>query len=115
MDEDQKEIIKVQRLREFGHYKAAKYFNEGKKVFPTDTKRAEELFKTVVQMEPDNAYGLIYLLFTQEDNGYPLSQLITTCNRILSLPTKKQIHGLYGISQMMMMGYLKKADAMRIG
>jgi len=41
-----------------------------------------------------------------------MGKLLTTCNKLVEVADKKHIHGLGGISKDMMIGYLKKADAM---
>jgi hypothetical protein len=105
-------ITYTQRIREFSHYTAAKLFREGEKILEFDPKRAEELFSTVVQIEPDNPYGWIYLLFSLEDGGAPMSKLLITCNKLVEVADKKHIHGLGGISKDMMIEYIKKAEAM---
>jgi len=106
------DISHTQRVREFSHYTAARLFSEGEKIMEFDPKRAEELFITVVQIEPSNPYGWAYLLFAREDNGAPMGKLITTCNKFVETADKKPIHGLSGISKDMMVGYLLKAEKM---
>jgi hypothetical protein len=105
-------IAYTQRIREFSHYNAARLFLEGEKILEFDPKRAEELFTTVVQMEPGNPYGWAYLLFAREDNGSPMSKLLITCNKFVEAAGKKPIHGLNGISKDMMVEYLLKAEKM---
>jgi hypothetical protein len=112
MDKNHHDIMLVQRWRGFTHHTAAKLFDEGAKLFKTDPKRAESLFRTVVQIEPDNPYGWLYLLFTQEDTGQPLSALVTTCSKLISVAVKKPIHGLDGLSKQIMAGYLQHAEEM---
>jgi len=109
---DHSEVVYTQRIREFSHYTAAKLFMEGEKILQFDPNSAEKIFSKVVQIEPDNPYGWIYLLFSLEDNGSPMGKLLTTCNKLVEVADKKHIHGLGGISKDMMIGYLKKADAM---
>ena len=104
--------MRVQRLREFSHFTAAKLFLEGEKILEFDPKRAEELFSSVVQIEPNNPYGLIYLLFALEDSGSPMCKRVMTCNKLVEVADKKPIHGLSGISKSMMIEYIKKVEAM---
>jgi hypothetical protein len=54
----------------------------------------------------------MYLLMAREDAGCLLSKLIVTCSKLIDASTKKHIHGLDGLSQMMMRGYLKRAEEM---
>lgn len=110
--DDHHEVVRVQRLREFSHYTAAKLFSEGEKLLEFDPKRAEQIFASVVQMEPSNPYGWMYLLFALEDNGSPIIKLLTTCNKLVEVADKKPIHGLSGLSKDMMINYLKKAELM---
>ena len=110
--DDHHEIVRVQRLREFSHFTAAKLFSEGEKLLEFDPKRAEQLFISVVQMEPSNPYGWLYLLFALEDNGRSIIKLLTTCNKLVEVSDKKPIHGLSGLSKDMMVNYLKKAELM---
>lgn len=112
MDNDAREITRVQTQRQFSHYTAAKLFIEGWKILEMDPKRAEKFFETVVQIEPDNPHGWMYLLMTREDTGCLLSKLIMTCSKLIDVSTKKHIHGLDGLSKMMMKGYLKRAEEM---
>ena len=104
--------MRVQRLREFSHFTAAKLFLEGEKILEFDPKRAEEFFSSVVQIEPNNPYGWIYLLFSLEDSGAPMIKRVMTCNKLVEVADKKHIHGLGGISKSMMVEYIKKIEAM---
>lgn len=112
IQENHREIIRVQTLRQFSHYNAAKTFIEGWKILEMDPVHAEKIFETVVQIEPDNPYGWMYLLLAREDTGCLLSKLIMTCSKLIDVSTKKNIHGLDGLSKMMMKGYLKRAEEM---
>jgi len=99
-------------VRAFSHYKAAKMFEDGCKLLKTDPIRAEELLRVVVQIESDNPWGWIYLLFAMEDNGRPFSMLITTCSKLVEVSTKKPLHGIDGLAVGMIDGYLKRAEEM---
>ena len=112
MNEDYREIVRVQAQRQFTHHNSAKLFIEGWKILEMDPGRAEKIFETVVQIEPDNRHGWMYLLMAREDTGCLLSKLIVTCSKLIDVSTKKHIHGLDGLSKMMMRGYLKRAEEM---
>ena len=109
------DIIYAQRIRGFSRHNAAKLFLQGKQCMRTDPRRAERLFTSVIQVEPDNPYGYIYLLFAQEDLGYPVERLLSTCDKLIEVATKKNIHGLTGIADAMMLGFLRTAEKMRVG
>lgn len=106
------DVVRVQRTRAFSHYTAAKLFLEGTRILDKDPNRAEEIFASVVQIEPDNPYGWVYLLFAREDSGCLLSKLIMTCNKLVGVADKKHIHGLGGLSKNMMINYLRQAEAL---
>jgi hypothetical protein len=106
------EIVRVQRLREFSHYNAAREFIAGARILEFDPKVAEKHFRTVIELDSSNPYGYIYLLFALEDNGFPLSKILVVCNKLVEVASKKHIHGLDGISKEMMVGYLYKSEKM---
>jgi hypothetical protein len=109
---DHREIVRIQILRRFSHHSAARAFAEGERILQFDPKVAEKCFSTVVQIEPDNPYGYVYLLFALEDLGAPLGKLLTVCNKFVETAHNKSIHGLEGISKEMMVQYLFKAEKM---
>jgi hypothetical protein len=107
-----REIVRIQRLRQFSHYNAARIFEDGARILQFDPVAAEKCFSTVIQIEPDNPYGYVYLLFALEDIGSPLGRLLFVCNKFVEVAHKKSIHGLEGISKEMMVQYLFKAEKM---
>lgn len=105
------EIVRVQRLREFSHYSAARIFAEGERILEFDPKVAEKCFRIVIELEPANPYGYVYLLFAMEAIGTPVSKLLVICNKFVETAEKKRIHGLDGISKEMMVGYITRSSA----
>jgi hypothetical protein len=109
------DIIYAQRIRGFSHHNAAKMFLQGKQCMRTNPRQAERFFTSVIKMEPDNPYGYIYLLFVQEDLGYSVERLLLTCDDLMRVASKKNIHGLIGIADALMLGYLRTVEKMRQG
>jgi len=103
---DSHDLVQVQKRREFSRYNAAKEFEEGMKLLHFEPLRAEEKFRRVIELDPNNPYGYAYLLFALEDNARPLSMLLTICSKFVEVAEKKRIHGLDGLSKMMFNQYL---------
>jgi len=108
------EIVRVQRLREFSHYNAAREFIAGERILEFDPIVAEKHFRTVVQLDSSNPYGYVYLLFAMESNGYPMSKLLVVCDKLVEVASKHKLHGLDGISKQIMVQYLYKAEKMGV-
>lgn len=110
--ESTSEIVRVQRIREFSHFTAARLFLDGYKLLDFDPDAARKCFIKVIELDPANPYGWIYYLFSLEDSGGSLLDCVEVCDKLVSVAGKKDIHGLGGISKQMMVGYIKKVEKM---
>lgn len=94
----------------FSHHKAAILFEEGHRIRKENPFLAEEKFRAVTQMEPDNPWGWVYLLFAMEDGSKSLGDLIMVCSRLIRVSEKKPMHGIDVFAKIMMGIYLKMAE-----
>jgi hypothetical protein len=109
---DTARIALEQRKRGFRLFSAAREFVRGWDAYHSyDTRTAMDAFKRVVSMDPENPYGLCYLLFTMEDQGgYTVQQLADMAARWHVTAEKYRYQGQDAMAIMSFSRYIKKLE-----